>query len=1097
LKEDVPLRDRLGFSGMSHGAIRHCRLLFLAATGLVLMALLAWTKIPRLEDPALEPPNLSVTIPYPGASAEDVESQVVKPIEEELLGVEGVDFIESKAHPSYAEIAMRFEDGTAMDTVTETVRGKVLGKRKQLPPEVGDPSVARAKMSTYAASMVVMVAGHRSDEALTEAAKRLKDGLVAVPGVASVTLRGQSTRTILIKLDPVRLAEQHMSVADVVERIKLANVRIPGGEIPVGKLSTLLSVSHELKDALAVARITLGATADGRGGTRTVSLGDVAEVHDDVRPQGERMLHDGMPAVGLEVRFRAQENAVEVGERVRAQIALERARAGKEDKGILIRVAHDQPEWVRRSLASFLESLGIGMLLVMLVITLGMGWRAALVVVTVLPLAIAGAIVALYGSGMALEQVSIAGLIVALGLLVDDAVVVTESIQLMRDRGLGPLRASVLGTARVFWANNGTTAVACASFVPLFFMSGDAGSYVRGLPIAVVGALVTSLLVAQFLTPKIATLIVRQQTRAAPIGDDAPFDRNKDSAGSHSDEQNAVLRRIKAAYSRITPFVVRRPWAIVGGATALLVGSVCLLPAVGIQFFPKSDKPALFVGVELPRGTDEAITALKVAEVVAELHKDPVVRGTSAAIGAAYPIVFAGRAPHASSKDYGDVLVSLTSASTTAIATRLRQKLSAIPGAKITVDELYNGPPVTHPIVIRVQGDDYAKLGQYAGAIKERLRGAKGTLNVADSLSDSVPLAFVDIDADRALRFGVTPGQIGSTLRSVYGKDAVTMLRQAKDSIDVVVEGADTGSDALARVAEMPVFTGGGKSVPLLSVGDINLRRGFAELRRRDARHVVEVTADLDAGALASRVLAEVKPALDGMKWEAGYRYAIGGEQAETVKGFRHLSIAGVATLGLIFIVLVLMFGSLQRAALVLLAVPFALIGAIPGLYVTGNAFGFMAFLGLVALTGVYVNHKIYFVDRVHELVERGMEWRVAIHQAGIDRLRPVVLTALTAILGLIPLTLTGGAFWSAFGWVNIFGLVASIPLSLVLLPALLAISYRGAPVAVDESMLPTVMNDEPPTRVMYVIPGGRTSQPANSQVGSGERPIAYQRRAL
>jgi multidrug efflux pump subunit AcrB len=1069
-RRGLPL-DHIGFAEMSLAAIRNWRLLLLGGVGLLLVAWMAWQRIPRLEDPLIEPPMVFVGIPYPGASPEDVESQLVKPVEEELYAMEGVEFVESTALPNQALIAMKFEDGTAMENAAESVRGKVIGKRKDLPTEVGEPVVSRAKSATFSAQMVVLVAGYRADGVLTDAAKRLKDGLATVPGVGTVTLRGARTRAVRIDLDPARLAANRTSVEQVVERIRLANVRVPGGEVKVGSLVALLAVNHELEGAADVGRIAVGASSDGRGGTRTVTLSDVADVQDDFRSAPERMLNDGAPAVGLEVRFRAGENAVQIGRDVHARLDAERASL---PEGTRIVIAHDQPAWVERSLSTFIESLVEGVLLVVLVITLGMGWRSALVVAIVLPLAIAGAVFGLYTLGFALEQVSIAGLIVALGLLVDDAVVVTESVQLMRDRGLSGLRAAVLGTARVFWANNGTTAVACASFLPLFFMGGDVGSFIRGLPVAVVLALLTSLFVAQLLTPWVSTFFLRSRA-AAPIADDATFDRHEDSAGSEHDERNVALRAVKSAYAWCIPWVVAHPAAIIGAAVLMLVGAGALLPEVGFQFFPKAGKPVLFVSVDLPRGTDESVTAEKVALVAAELRRDPAVRATSAVIGGPYPTIFLGRAVHPASKDYGDVLVQLSSASTDVVARRLRTRLADIPGVKVSVEELYHGPPVPHPIMIRVEGDDYAKLRHHAEDIKARLRDVPGAINVSDTLSDSIPLASVRIDADRALRVGVTPGQVGSALRAVYGEDKVTTFRQGLDTVEVVIGRADPTSNPLDRVAQTPVPALGGPSasrggsVPLLAVGDVTVTRGFAELRRRNTRRVVNVSADVDGATLPSVVLGTLRPLLEKMTWERGYAYTLAGEQAETEKSFKNLGIAAVATLLIIFVLLVLMFRSLTHAVVVLLAVPFALVGAVTGLYVTHTPFGFMAFLGLVSLIGVYVNHKIYFVDRLHELVSRGVDWRSAIYQAGIDRLRPVVLTALTAILGLLPLTLGGGVFWAAFGWVNIFGLATSIPLSLVLLPALLSVTYRlrekwsastRAPAASPEAVAPPAHAD-------------------------------------
>jgi multidrug efflux pump subunit AcrB len=1026
----------LGVAGISAGAIRRYRLLIVAIVGLLALAVVSWSRIPRLEDPLVESPVVIVTLPYPGASAEDVDAQVARPAEEVLYGMENIDFIQSKSLPNVAILEMHFDFSAQMDSVTEAVRGKVLGIRKQLPAEVGDPVVYRAKISTYIASMVVAVTGNRSDGVLTEAAKRIKDDLLTVPGVATVTPRGARTRAVRIRLDPMRIAERHLTVEAVTERVRLSNVRTPAGEVPIGSRVTRLTVNHELEDAASVGEIPVGTSPTRDGASQTVLLRDVAEVRDDFRTATERMIQDGIPAVGLEVRFRPEENAVKVGKRVAAMLDEDRAAM---PEGVELRIAHDQPAWVGRSLSDLVESLVVGIVLVMLVVTFGMGFRAGLVVALVLPLAMAGGVIGLDVCGFSLDQVSIAGLIVALGLLVDDAVVVAESIQLFRDRGLSAVRAAVLGTARVFHANNATTAVACASFVPLFFLGGDVGRFIRGLPTAVLVALCTSLVVAQLLTPWIATLLLKAPADVTPIPDTQPFDRKRD--GAHR-ETNVVLIAVRDAYRWAIPKVLARPLTVIGVSTLLLVGSCALLPEIGVQFFPKADKPALFARVEMPPGTDDSVTARAVARAVSEIRKDPAVRSTSAIVGGGYPTVFLGRASPPASKDMGDIFVQLTQPSTTEIVARLRLRLATIPGAKIVVQELYSGAPLDHPVVIRIHGDDPARLGRYAEQIEHRLKRVPGAINVSDSISDSIPVANVAIDGERAMTLGVTPAQVGSTLRAVYGEDKVTSFRQQRETVEVVVEASPPKGSALDAVRDTPMARGSAR-VPLAALGDVELTRGFADLRRRNTRRIAEVAADVNGSTLPSDVLREMRPFLGAIQWEKGYGYDFAGEQTTTEQGFKSLGLAAFVTVVAIFVLLVALFGSLSRAALVLVAVPFALIGAIPGLCLTGNAFGFMAFLGLVALIGVYVNHKIYFVDRMTELVKRGVDWPQAIEQAGIDRLRPVVLTAMTAILGLLPLTVGGGALWSAFGWVNIFGLAVSIPLSLILLPAFLAAWFR------------------------------------------------------
>jgi multidrug efflux pump subunit AcrB len=417
--------------------------------------------------------------------------------------------------------------------------------------------------------MVIAVVGYRSQGVLTENANRLKDELLALPGVSTLALRGQRRPAMRIRFDPVRLSRHGLATDTVVARLRQASVRIPAGDIRAGKVLTRLEIESEPKTASEIAKLPVGASRDNDGTTRTIVLGDVAEVQDASLTVRERFLQDGQPAVGIEVRFRDDADATRLGEQIRATL---RAFEPRLDSGVQVRVAYDQPEWVVYALRNFTESLLEGILLVMGVVTLGLGLRSSFAVAAAIPLAIGGALVGLFSLGFALEQVSIAALIVALGLLVDDAVVVIESIQLMRDRGLSSVRGAVLGTARVFWANNVTTAVACASFLPFFFMGGDIGKFVRGLPTAVVLALATSLIVAQVVTPWLSSRILRQKSKAQPIADDLPFHPSQDTGDDAHHERNLLLKPLKWLYARVVPVIVRRPWLVVGGGHAALGG---------------------------------------------------------------------------------------------------------------------------------------------------------------------------------------------------------------------------------------------------------------------------------------------------------------------------------------------------------------------------------------------------------------------------------------------------------------------------------------------------------------------------------------------
>lgn len=1033
-------RDTLDFKDISVFAIRRWRLLLTGCIGLVVLAVLAWTKMPRREDPDVDLNEAAIVLIYPGASPDDVETKVVRPVEDVLNTVDGIETLESSALPSQAVFHIKFIEKIAIDSALERVRGKVQAKKRELPSEVQDPEIIRYG-SSLTPQMVLAVTGNRSEAVLTEAAKKLKDALGSVEGVAKIDLIGQQQRAIRVRLDTQRLADYHLSVEQVVRQLKLANVRIPAGDLRVGSVMTVLQINQEFASAAYVAKMPVGAILDPQGGTRTLTLGQVAEVRDSARTPQSRFVYNQQPAVGLALRFRSGDDALAVGKRVR--LLLPELQASF-PSGVSAVVAHDQPNWTKTAIGGFTESMEEGIILVMLVVTLGMGWRPALVVAGVLPLAISGALLGLYLAGFALQQVAIAGLIIAIGLLVDDAVVVTESIQLMLDKGLSPVRAAVFGTARVFWANNSTTAVACSSFLPLFFMPGKTGMFVKAMPTVVVLALFTSLLVAQFFTPWATTKLLKRAPGVPAIPDTQPFSRDKDQAADGHEERNPIFRWLRAGYTSMTPWVVRHAFTVFLIATAMLIGAGMLIPKIGFEFFSHADKPVLFVSIQTIPGAHPEATEEKLFQVIRMLHQEPEVRDTSATIGAGYPPIFIGRAAPGPGSNVADLLVRLDpESSVAAVAAKLRKRMASVSGAFIKVEELYNGPAVTHPIIIRVHGDRYEKLREYSEELQAKLKEHPGTLNVSDSLSQSIPISRVQMLAERAMRVGLTPGQVGSSLRWLYGEDKVTEFIQGDDRVEVILDYPAQSDSPLAQVENTLIPSAPGRMVPLREVAELSLVHDFTELKRRNGRRVVEITADVDASMLPATVIQHLDPWLKAKKWEPGYGFSYGGTQEEIEASNRSLGLSGASTMLIIFLLLILLFDQFALSVVILMAVPYVLIGAVFGLYITGHPFSFMASLGLIALIGVYVNHKIYFTDRMLLLMNRGQDLTTAILNAGRDRLRPVVLTALTAVLGLLPLALGKGTDWTAFAWVNIFGLLASIPLSLILLPALIVLLYR------------------------------------------------------
>jgi multidrug efflux pump subunit AcrB len=1022
-----------GLRDSSYLAIVRWRLVSCACIGLIALAWVAWRIIPRAEDPPLDPSEAVVTLAYPGASADEVDRQVVDVLDDALLSLEGLDHLDSIAEAGLARFSVKLTYGTAMDAAVERIRGKLAVARVDLPAQVREPRVV--KLSTESMpQMLIGVVSPAGDRELRIQAERVAADLEQVPGVSGTDLVGSVEQSAVVRIDGRRLVHHGLSTRDIRKQIEAATARIPAGEIESNGFSLPLLTRQALSTEADLANLPVKSSS-GSGAGRLIRLRDVADVSIESSSGSKRFVIDGKPAVGIALRFRRDVDIVEVARQIRKRLGP----LAESVVGGGLEVVYDKSVGVAQSLHEFGEALLLGMVLVLAVVAAAMGIRAGALVATALPLSVAGAICGLYVLGYSVEQVSLAGLIVAIGLLVDDAVVVAESVQLMRDRGLGAVRAAVFGTSRVFRANVGTTAVACSSFVPLFFLGGTTGAFIEALPVAVVLALATSMLVAQYVTPWLSTLMLRS-SGSQETPDAQAFDRENDSAEVGHAERSSALRWLKATYLQRIHGVLQHPIVVIAVATAALALAVVAIPRIGVEFFPKAEKPNLFVAVTLPPGSTRDATAESLALTLQRINEEPGVEHTSAVLGGGYPRLFIGRAGPGDRGNVADILIQLAPGfSSEQLAGNLRRRLTDIVGARVSVQELYQGPPVEHPVGIRIYGEDEAVLARHVEPLEELLRAQPGAIDVSDTLTQSSAVATWQVNAERAALAGLTTSDIGTSLRTVLSGDEIARLSTADEQLPIILL-ADEDEPLEAQQVAIP---GVGMHAPLRSLGELRVERSFSQIRRRDGQRFVEVTADLDGSNGASGINAAVDRWLKAHPWEPGYGFAHAGARAAASRSYGHLALASAGAALLMFVLLLWLFDSYQQALTVAAALPYALIGPVVALAITGQPFGFMSFTGLIALLGVYVNHKLYFVDRVLELRRRGADLRSAIVNAGVDRIRPVILTALTAALGLLPLTLGSSRLWAQFGWVNIFGLLFSVPLSLVLLPAMMMVAER------------------------------------------------------
>ena len=994
-------------------AFRNYRFVIVVAAAATVLGVLGFLRMPRQEDPTLSAFTGVVTVVYPGASVDEVEDRVVEPIEEALFALEDVETVESTARADVATITAEFREDADKQRAYDLVVQRVASVRPELPPGVTEVRTWDAKPS----NVVVFQIGVHGDDAdpgeLEIWAEELEARLRVLPQTKEVKLAGESRRQVHVTVDPVRTAAAHLTLSQVYQAIAAANDRLPGGIVQAGPRRMSIRPVSRLRD-LDDVRETVVATVNGR----PVRVAELAEV-----TWGEEDPHylsrvNGQPAAFVTVTMKEGENVFQLARGARH--ALEEFRESL-PPGIEATVVVDQSADVERRLRIFGGSLLQGGLFISFFVALLTGWRPALAVVSALLLSVGISFWLLDSFGIALQQMSIAGLVVVLGLLVDNAIVVVESILQHRAKGEEGPRAAHNGTNRVASAVASSTATTVAAFAPMLLMAGSVGEFTRDIPIVVVLVLTVSLGVALLVTPLMSSRLFRRKIEGRSL---APW-----------------IRRtlVENLYARLLQFVVQRPARAVLLALALGALPFLATPFIGMNFFPVSDKPFFLVRVETPQGTSLETTMDRAEAVESWLRKQPGVRTVAASLGEGNPTIYYNQLRLASASNLAEIVVALENTSeegTPELARRLRATFAKQPDFKVETKLFMQGPPIGLPVSVRLYGNDLERLGRHADTLAHELRNIPGAINVHNGLAAGAPRLDLEVDPVKVGKLGLDPAFVSREVRLALAGGAATQLRVGNEDYDVVVRVAEEGAEHLADLERVYLPLAGYELVPLSQLTEPRLASTYAEIAHTDLERSVIVGSDLD-GRLATEVMGDLLPCAEALDLRPGERFEVIGEDEERDRAFLSMLQNVIVAVGLIYGVLVLQFRSFIHPLLIFTSIPVAFGGSVTGLLVGGWDFGFTAFVGLLALTGIVVNNAIVLVDAINRLRREGYTLIEAMRTGAASRFQPILLTTLTTVSGLLPLTLTGGSMWGPMGWVIIGGLLSSTGVTLLLVPAL------------------------------------------------------------
>lgn len=1051
-------------SRLTDVSLKHRATVLFLMVIVVIAGMSAYSTLPRESAPDIQIPMIIVYTLYLGAAPADVESIITEPVERELQGLENMKELTSVSQESASVVTIEFESGTDIDVARQKVRDRVDQAKVDFPDDAEEPILQEINFSEFPI-VQAHLAGDVGPAVLKELAEDLQDELETVSGVLRVNLVGGLEREVRVDVDLDRLNSYRLSLQALVQAIGRENVSIPGGDLDVGDQSFSVRVPGEVEDPLAVGDFVISAQ-DGR----PVYIRDVATVSFGFKDRTSYARIDGQESVALTVQKRTGANIIEVVDAVKEKIAEQEA---SWPASVTATILGDQSKDIRNMVADLENNILSGLLLVIAVLLMAMGFRPALFVGLAIPFSMLITFLVLQATGVTLNMVVLFALVLAVGMIVDNGVVVVENIYRHMQEGSLPDAAASIATREVGAAILFSTLTTLAAFSPLYFWPGIVGDFMVYMPMTVSIALGASLLIAFTLNPVLCARFLRTAPRTATTSGGDAAERSREDAreqrGRRPDAQRqagwrgrwgvATLDR----YRGILEWALKHRLATIGIAIGAFVLIFVLFGifGAGVEFFPETEPIQIFVDVEMPAGTRLEATDSLSREIEAQLEGLPDVTVLASSIGAGSQSDDFGGGSGGGDAHTARLSIDLLdredrSQNSFLTLEQVRDRVAGTVGAVIDVDRPQDGPPVGMPVQIEIRGEDFATLGTISRRVRETIQDIDGLVSLNDDFDLARPEARLHVDRTQAARFGLSTSDIATAVRtSVSGMEASEFRRSGRDEVDITVRLREADRRSLADLERLRLPTPGGELVPLTAVARLERTAALTAINHKDRDRVVTITGDVTNPTLARPVRAEAERRLAETSdlLPDGYRMTFTGGSEDEEEAQAFLSKAFLYALLLVLALLVAKFDSMPLPLIVMSSVVMSMVGVLFGLLVTHMPFGIiMTGLGVISLAGVVVNNAIVLLDYGEQLRERGLPRHEVVILTGLRRFRPVMLTAVTTVLGLIPLAtgfgfdfrnfvfITGGEssqWWKGLAIAVIFGLLLATFLTLVVVPVL------------------------------------------------------------
>ncbi|MCF8223871.1 MAG: efflux RND transporter permease subunit [Bacteroidales bacterium] len=995
--------------------------IFLAAIGV--RALLT---MPRTENPELNVPGTSIVVVMPGSNPVEMENLIAIPIEESINELSDIKKISTSVRKGIASVSVEFDFNTDADAKYEQVQQKVNNIRNELPDEIMQMEIWQWTTTDISMLQLALVSDSADFNELKYQSEKLKDLLEKNKNIKSVDLFALPDREVHINLDFELMSRVNTSLDMVIKAIQSNNTNIPGGDIEVGDLNISVTSSGSYKTIEEI-RNTVVNSHQGR----LIYLENIADIsfdHENLKyfaryggnfAGGQRQ--KARPAVFIAIKQKESLNVLKTKQDLKPII--KNFEQGLPE-GMSVETVFDQASKVRDRINGFLMNLLQGIILVAIVIFLSLGVRSSLVVATAIPLSLVIALGFIDIWDYGLQQISIAALVVSLGLLVDNSIVMVENISRFMAKGYNRKEASVKAASEIGWPVASATFTTILAFIPIATMPDKAGAFIESLPVTIMVTLTASLLIALTLTPSITGNLFRE----------------KDPVDNKVKGTRKALQWISTnPFRKSLLFALEKPWLIVFISTAILLVSVWMFRFVGISFFPKAEQSNLMIQATLPEGTNINKTDKTAKYITSVLDTTPEVKYYAVNVGHGNPQIYYNVFPQRFNMQLGDIYVELHEYDPDQfrlLLEKLRNTFSSYPGARIRVIEFEQGPPFDAPIQVFVNGNRMDDLKRISSDVESMIAEQDGVINIENLFVKTSTELFFDINRDKANMLGIPVAEIDRTIRTAVEGLGVSDFRDENgEESRMVLRMKETDDFKIPDLDKVFVSSLSGKLIPLKQVVNTRFRQAPSTISRYQAERTAEILADIETGYSLDDIMDEIKKELDNYPLPDGFSYHIAGELEGRNESFSGMANAIIIALLSIFAVLVLQFRSIRQPFIIFLAIPFAATGMIWALLVTGYTFSFTAFVGLTSLMGIVVNNSIILVDYTNRLHRNGKDINESLRIAAETRLTPIVLTAFTTIGGLLPLTLRGGTLWAPMGWTIIGGLLVSTLLTLIVVP--------------------------------------------------------------